>query len=120
LALSSRTLDADAVRAAISDAKKHAEQMASQQDAERARNAILEGLQELGYEVRVQNDGWGPGDRIAAQKPDEPNYDIQLAAASDGRIQSKVRAYAHSARSSGINRRDALRSKEAGVPISRP
>jgi hypothetical protein len=40
------------------------------------------------------------------QKPEEPNYDIQLAAASDGRIQSKVRAYAHSGRSPGINMRD--------------
>jgi hypothetical protein len=63
-------------------------------------------LQELGYEVRLQGDAWGPGDRIAVQKPEEPNYDVQLAAASDGRIQSKVRAYAHSGRSPGINKRD--------------
>jgi hypothetical protein len=86
------SVDAGAIGAAISDAKKHAEQLAAQQDAERARNAILEGLQELGYEVRLQGDAWGPGDRIAVQKPEEPNYDVQLAAASDGRIQSKVRA----------------------------
>jgi hypothetical protein len=100
------SVDAGAIKAAISGAKKHAEQLAAQQDAERARNAILEGLQELGYEVRLHGDAWGPGDRIAVQKPEEPNYDVQLAAASDGRIQSKVRAYAHSGRSPGINKRD--------------
>lgn len=100
------TVNADAIRMAILDAKKHAEQIAAQQDAERARNAILEGLQELGYEVRLQGDVWGPGERIAVQKPEEPNYDVQLAAAPDGRVQSKVRAYAHSGRSPGINNRD--------------
>jgi hypothetical protein len=100
------TVNASAIRTAISSAKKHAEQIAAQQDAQRARNLILEGLQELGYEVHLQGDVWGPGARIAVQKPDEPNYDVQLAAASDGRVQTKVRAYAHSGRSSGINKRD--------------
>jgi hypothetical protein len=100
------SIDVDAICAAISGAKKHAEQLAAQQDADRARNAILVGLEELGYEVRLQGDGWRPGDRIAVQKPGEPNYDVQLAAASDGRIQSKVRAYAHLGRSPGINKRD--------------
>ena len=99
-------VDADAIRITVSRATKHAEQLATQQDAERARNVILEGLQELGYELQLQGDGWGPGQRIAVQKPEEPNYDIQLAAAPDGRIQSKVRAYAHAGRSSGINVRD--------------
>ena len=106
LAELSSMVDADAIRITVSRATKHAEQLATQQDAERARNVILEGLQELGYELQLQGDGWGPGQRIAVQKPEEPNYDIQLAAAPDGRIQSKVRAYAHAGRSSGINVRD--------------
>jgi hypothetical protein len=94
------------IQAVVSDAMKHAEQLSHRHDAERARSAILDGLRDLGYEVHLQVDGWGPGDRIAAHKPDEPNYDVQLAAASDGRVQSRVRAYAHSGRSSGTNRRD--------------
>lgn len=100
------TDDVDVIQAAVSAVRKHAEQVAAKQDAERARNAILEGLQELGYEVQVQRDGWGPGERIAVRKPEEPNYDIELAAASDGRVQTKVRAYAYSGRSPGINKRD--------------
>jgi hypothetical protein len=99
-------VDEDAIRKVISGSKKHAEKLAAQQDAERARSAILEGLQELGYEVKLQGKGWEPGARIVVQKPEEPNYDVQLAAASDGRIQSKVRAHAHSGRSGGVNQRD--------------
>jgi len=100
------SFDTDAIHATVSRAKKHAEQLAAQQDASRARNAILDGLQELGYEVHLQNDGWGPSERISVQRPDEPNYDIQLAATSDGHIQSKVRAHTHAGRSQGINERD--------------
>jgi len=98
--------DPNVIGAVVSDATKHAEQMRQRQDAERARSAILDGLRDLGYEIHLQVEGWGPGDRIAAHKPDEPNYDVQLAAAADGRVQSRVRAYAHPARSSGTNRRD--------------
>jgi hypothetical protein len=94
------------ILAAVSDATKHVEQLCQRHDAERARSAILDGLRDLGYEVHLQVDGWGPGDRIAAHKPDEPNYDVQLAAAADGRVQSRVRAYAHPGRWSGTNRRD--------------
>jgi hypothetical protein len=100
-------VDAEAIRTVVSRAKDHAEQLAAQQDAERARNPILEELQELGYEVHLQAEGWELGKRIAVRKPDEPNYDVQLAAISDGRIQSKVRAYAHSGRSTDTNKRDA-------------
>ncbi len=100
------SLDADAIHATVSHAKKHASQLATEQDANRARNAILDGLQDLGYEVHLQGDGWRLGERISVQRPDEPNYDIQLAAASDGRIQSKVRAYAHPGRSPGVSERD--------------
>ena len=46
------------------------------------------------------------GERISIQRPDEPNYDIQLAAAPDGRIQTKVRAFLHPGRSSGPSERD--------------
>jgi hypothetical protein len=98
--------DPGVIQAAVADAMKHAEQLSQRHDAERARSAILDGLRDLGYEVHLQVDSWGPGDRIAAHKPDEPNYDVQLAAAADGRVQSRVRAYTHPGRSSGTNRRD--------------
>jgi hypothetical protein len=98
--------DSSGIQATVSDAMKHAEQISQRHDAERARSAILDSLRDLGYEVHLQVEGWQPGDRIAAHKPDEPNYDVQLAAAADGRVQSRVRAYAHPGRSSGINRRD--------------
>ena len=94
-------------RTIIADAHKHADKTAAKQDAERARSALLEGLQELGYEVHLQGDVWAQGERITVQKPDEPNYDVQLAAAADGRVQSKVRAYSHSGRSPGMNERDS-------------
>ena len=37
------------------------------------------------------------------QRPEEPNYDVELPAAPNGKIQSKVKAYDHSGRSSGVN-----------------
>jgi hypothetical protein len=98
--------DAGVIQAAVANALKHTEQLTLQQDAERARSAILDGLRDLGYEVHLQVDSWRSGERVEVRKPDEPNYDVQLAAAADGRVQSKVRAYIHPGRSSGINRRD--------------
>jgi hypothetical protein len=98
--------DSSVIQAAVADAMKHADQLSQRQDAERARSAILDGLRDLGYEVHLQLDNWRLGERVAVRKADEPNYDVQLAAAADGRVQSKVRAYAHPGRSSGLNRRD--------------
>jgi hypothetical protein len=79
---------------------------AARQDAIAARAATLRGLKELGYEIRMSGDVWDEGTRIEAQLPDEPNYDIQLSAAANDKIQSKVRAYDHAGRSSGVNRRE--------------
>ena len=66
---------------------------------------MLAELRGLGYEVNVQGD-WSEGERITVARPNEPNYDVQLAAIPGGQIQSKVRAYDHAGRSTGVNRRD--------------
>lgn len=87
-------------------AEKHAAEQASREDAERARRALLEGLVDLGYEVSVQEGEWSTGQRITARRPSEPNYDVQLAARGDGKVQTKVRAYRHAGRSEGANARD--------------
>jgi hypothetical protein len=79
---------------------------AVRRDAVAARATVLQGLRELGYEIRMNGNIWNEGTRIEAQRPEEPNYDIELSAAPNGKIQSKVRAYDHSARSTGVNRRD--------------
>jgi hypothetical protein len=79
---------------------------AARRDAIAARAAILLGLKELGYEIRMDGDIWDEGKRIQALRPDEPNYDIELSAAANGKIQSKVRAYDHPGRSAGVNLRD--------------
>lgn len=97
------TADFDAL---LKEAKAQVEVMARTQDAERARKAIVLGLEAMGYAVQLQDGAWNPGERISIQRPDEPNYDIQLAAAPDGRIQTKVRAFLHPGRSSGPSERD--------------
>ena len=71
-----------------------------------ARAAIVKGLSDLGYEVRLQGETWDEGNHLEIKRPDEPNYDVLLSAAANGRVQSKVRAYAHAGRSDGVNRRD--------------
>lgn len=96
----------DQQRRLIDEAMVLSDTLSASHDAKRARVAILAGLQELGYEVSQAEDEWNVGDRITAKMSDEPNYDIQLAAAADGRVQTKVRAYQHSGRSSGVNERD--------------
>jgi hypothetical protein len=79
---------------------------ATRGDAVAARAAVLRGFRYIGYEIRMNSDRWDEGARIEAQRPDEPNYDIQLSAPANGKIQSKVRAYDHSGRSAGVNLRD--------------
>jgi hypothetical protein len=79
---------------------------ATRRDAVTARAAVLRGLRDLGYEIRMNGGQWDEGTRIEAQRPDEPNYDIELSAAANGKIQSKVRAYDHIGRSAGVNLRD--------------
>lgn len=87
-------------------AEQHAAEQASREDGEKARRALLEGLADLGYEVSVQESDWNTGQRITARRPNEPNYDVQLAARGDGKVQAKVRAYRHSGRSDAANARD--------------
>jgi hypothetical protein len=88
-------------------AEEHAKEQASREDGEKARRALLEGLAGLGYEVSVQEGEWNTGQRITARRPSEPNYDVQLAARVDGKVQTKVRAYRHAGRSDAANARDA-------------
>jgi len=68
---------------------------------------MIDGLKSLGYEVHIEGEEWKPGQRITVSRPDEPNYDVQLAAREDGKVQTKVRAYQHGGRSGGVNARDA-------------
>jgi hypothetical protein len=88
-------------------AVEHAQLMAQQEDARKARAAMLSGLVALGYEVHIDGVSWDDGERITVSRPEEPNYDVQLAARADGKVQAKVRAFRHSGRSDAINRRDA-------------
>lgn len=100
------TGDPVAARAARDDAKTWAEAEARRQDGASIRSAMIAELRGLGYEVNVQGDGWAEGTRITAARPSEPNYDVQLSAIPGGQVQSKVRAYDHAGRGSGVNRRD--------------
>lgn len=98
--------DVGAVRLLREEVKAWAEAEAQREDGVKVRTALVAELQNLGYEVNVQGSAWSEGERITAIRPNEPNYDVQLSAAPGGVIQSKVRAYAHAGRSSGVNRRD--------------
>jgi len=101
-----QTDDVPAARILRDEAKAWAEAEAKREDGIKVRAALISELQNLGYELNIQNSGWAEGSRITAARPSEPNYDIELSAAPGGVVQSKVRAYAHAGRSSGINRRD--------------
>lgn len=98
--------DVVAARAARDSARTWAEAEARRRDGASIRSAMIAELQALGYEVNVQGNEWAEGSRITAARPNEPNYDVQLSAIPGGQVQSKVRAYAHAGRSSGVNRRD--------------
>ncbi|MFZ4686823.1 MAG: hypothetical protein ACOYMK_14565 [Hyphomonadaceae bacterium] len=94
------------LRDMIDDATSHARHIALQEDARRARAAIIAGLQTMGYEIEQSSPAWQPGERISARRPEEPNYDVQLAAMGDGKVQAKVRAFVHSGRSANSRIRD--------------
>jgi hypothetical protein len=96
----------DARRALAREAVEHAYLMASQKDAQKARESMIKGLKALGYEIHIEGDDWRSGERISVSRPDEPNYDVQLAARADGKIQTKVRAFRHDGRAGGATPRD--------------
>jgi hypothetical protein len=100
------SLQGKSLRDLIDDASLHAGQLALQEDARRARAAIIAGLQTMGYEIEQSSPAWQPGERINARRPEEPNYDVQLAALGDGKVQAKVRAFVHSGRSADSLIRD--------------
>jgi hypothetical protein len=79
---------------------------AKRRDGALVREALVRGLRALGYDLRLQGAVWDKGAQVEIGRPDEPNYDIQLSAPPNGRIQSKVRAYSHAGRGDGVNRRD--------------
>jgi hypothetical protein len=98
--------DPVAARTARDEARTWAEAEARRLDGASIRSAVIAELQGLGYEVNVQGGDWAEGTRITAARPNEPNYDVQLSAIPGGQVQSKVRAYDHAGRGSGVNRRD--------------
>lgn len=106
LATAGTTDDLNAARTAADEARAWSEAEGRRQDGDRIRSVLLSELQELGYEINVQGAAWEESSRVTISKPSEPNYDVQLSAAPGGAIQSKVRAYEHPGRSSGVNRRD--------------
>lgn len=106
LAAAASSDDVAAVRSASDDARAWAQAESKRQDSERIPSLLLSELHELGYEVNLQDAAWDESSRSTISKPSEPNYDVQLTAASGGAIQSKVRAYDHPGRSTGVNRRD--------------
>lgn len=98
--------DIGQVRVLFDEARALAAMEAKRRDGALARAAMLKGLSALGYELRLQGASWEEGAHLEIQRPGEPNYDVQLSAPPNGKIQSKVRAYAHPGRSEGVNRRD--------------
>jgi hypothetical protein len=98
--------DAGQARALFDEARALAAAEGKRRDSALARSAMLKALSELGYELRLQGPEWAEGTKLEIQRPNEPNYDVQLSAPPNGQIQSKVRAYAHAGRSEGVNRRD--------------
>ena len=93
-------------RALAAEARSFADAEAKRRDGLLVRAAIVKGLCDLGYEVRLQGDTWDERGQLEIARPGEPNYDVHLSAAANGRVQSKVRAFAHAGRSEGVNRRD--------------
>jgi hypothetical protein len=106
LAAAAASDDVVVARSASAEACAWAQAEGKRQDGERIRSLLLSELHELGYEVNLQGAAWDESSRITISKPSEPNYDVQLSAAPGGAIQSKVRAYDHLGRSTGVNRRD--------------
>lgn len=101
-----KAVDVGQARALFEEARGLAVAEAKRRDGALARAAILKGLSALGYELRLQGKVWDEGTQLEIQRPGEPNYDVQLSAPPNGRIQSKVRAYVHAGRGEGVNRRD--------------
>ncbi|WP_088346498.1 MULTISPECIES: hypothetical protein [Rhodomicrobium] len=101
-----RAADVGEARALFDEARALAAAEAKRRDGALARAAMLKALSGLGYELRLQGEAWAEGTQLEIQRPGEPNYDVQLSAPPNGRIQSKVRAYAHAGRGDGVNRRD--------------
>ena len=106
LAVAAASDDVTMARSVSAEACAWAQAEGKRQDGERIRSLLLSELHELGYEVNLQGAAWDESSRVTISKPSEPNYDVQLSAAPGGAIQSKVRAYDHPGRSSGVNRRD--------------
>ena len=98
--------DLGQARALFDEAHALASAEAKRRDGALARAAMLKALGGLGYELRLEGEGWPEGTQLEIQRPGDPNYDVQLSAPPNGRIQSKVRAYAHAGRGEGVNRRD--------------
>lgn len=98
--------DVAAARATREEAQDYATKQDQSEDAQKARAALVHGLQELGYEVRLQGEEWDEGERITISRPSEPHYDVELMSPPGGKIQSKVRAYMHEGRSQTTNTRD--------------
>lgn len=99
-------VDMAAARATREEAQDYASGQDQSEDAQKARAALVHGLQELGYEVRLQGEEWNEGERITISRPSEPHYDVELMSPPGGNIQSKVRAYMHDGRSETTNTRD--------------
>src|SRR5262249_46617933 len=87
--------DLGQAKALLHTAQTFAEAEAKRRDGLLARTAIVKGLTDLGYELHPQGEAWDEGTHIEINRPGEPNYDVLLSAAASGRVQSKVRAYAH-------------------------
>ncbi|GAB5459324.1 MAG: hypothetical protein Hens3KO_23540 [Henriciella sp.] len=98
--------DIPAARATRQEAQDYASKQDQSEDAQKARAALVHGLQQLGYEVRLQGEEWEEGERITISQPSEPHYDVELMSPPGGKIQSKVRAYMHDGRSETTNTRD--------------
>lgn len=84
------------------------DQEAAQEDARLRRDAVLRALTALGYEVREgMSAAWAENGRIVVRNPNEPNYGVELAAASSGpALQARVVAFEHPGRSAASTIRD--------------
>jgi hypothetical protein len=98
--------DVGQARVLFDEARAMAAAEAKRRDGALARATMLKALKGLGYELRLQGEGWDEGTHLEIRRPGEPNYEVHLSAPPNGRIQSKVRAFAHAGRSEGVNRRD--------------
>jgi hypothetical protein len=84
--------DANALRGVLAEAQVATEQVKREVAAKARRQAVLQGLATLGYEVREgMATAWAKDGRVVVRKPGDTDYGVELGSASDvSRLQVRL------------------------------